>query len=49
MLVDEMDMLLTRSMDVVYDFFNWPTLDRSSIVVIGVSNTTSLLDKLQSK
>lgn len=40
--MDELDQLLTTKQDVVYNFFNWPTLAGSKLVVIAVSNTMNL-------
>ncbi|KAE9385151.1 hypothetical protein BT96DRAFT_960792 [Gymnopus androsaceus JB14] len=35
-LMDELDQLLTTKQDVVYNFFNWPTLAGSKLVVIAL-------------
>ena len=48
-LLDELDFLVTRSYDVIYDFFNWPSLDRANIVVLGIANAMNLIDNMHSK
>ncbi|GAX09731.1 origin recognition complex subunit 1 [Fistulifera solaris] len=51
LLLDEIDYLVTPKEEVLYDFFNWPATSRSvgapfNLVVIGISNTLDLLDRL---
>lgn len=48
-LVDEIDYLYTKSQNVVYDFFNWPLLLRSKLIVIGIANTSDLPDLLHAR
>ncbi|KAI0289768.1 hypothetical protein BC826DRAFT_1030372 [Russula brevipes] len=38
-LMDELDQLMTAKLDVVYNFFNWPTLAGAKLVVLAVANT----------
>ena len=45
-LVDEMDLLLTKSQAVLYNLFEWPTRPGSGLAVIGVANTMDLPDRL---
>jgi origin recognition complex subunit 1 len=45
-LVDELDLLVTRSQQVLYNLFEWPTRARSGLAVIGVANTMDLPDRL---
>jgi hypothetical protein len=45
-LMDELDQLFTTKQDVVYNFFNWPTLPGSQLVVIAVANTMDMPEKL---
>lgn len=45
-LMDELDQLMTTKQDVVYNFFNWPTLVGSKIVVIAVANTMDLPERV---
>ena len=41
-LMDELDQLVTPKQDVVYNFYNWPTLVGSKLVVIAIANTMDL-------
>ena len=41
-LMDELDQVVTPKKDVIYNFFNWPTLIGSKLVVIAVANTMDL-------
>lgn len=43
--MDELDQLMTTKQDVVYNFFNWPTLVGSKLVVIAVANTMDLPER----
>ncbi|THV01003.1 P-loop containing nucleoside triphosphate hydrolase protein [Dendrothele bispora CBS 962.96] len=45
-LMDELDQLVTSKQDVVYNFFNWPTLAKSKLVVIAVANTMDLPERV---
>jgi origin recognition complex subunit 1 len=45
-LMDELDQLFTAKQDVVYNFFNWPTLPNSQLIVIAVANTMDMPEKL---
>ncbi|GLB40727.1 putative P-loop containing nucleoside triphosphate hydrolase protein [Lyophyllum shimeji] len=45
-LMDELDQLVTAKQDVVYNFFNWPTLAGSKLVVIAVANTMDLPERV---
>ena len=44
--MDELDQLVTPKQDVVYNFFNWPTLVGSKLVVIAVANTMDLPERV---
>jgi len=46
--MDELDQLVTAKQDVVYNFFNWPNLPQSKLVVIAVSNTHDLPERVMS-
>ena len=48
MLMDELDQLMTAKQDVVYNFFNWPTLAGSKLVVLAVANTMDLPERVMS-
>ncbi|CDO71789.1 hypothetical protein BN946_scf184939.g13 [Trametes cinnabarina] len=48
-LMDELDQLMTSKQDVVYNFFNWPTLAGSKLVVLAVANTMDLPERVMSR
>ncbi|KIR34736.1 origin recognition complex subunit 1 [Cryptococcus deuterogattii MMRL2647] len=48
-LMDELDQLLTSKQDVVYNFFNWPTMRDSQLFVIAVANRMDLPQQLAAK
>lgn len=48
-LLDELDYLITRDFEVMYNFFNWPRIEGATIVIVGIANTMDLPEKLQSK
>ncbi|CAE7196722.1 unnamed protein product [Rhizoctonia solani] len=47
-LMDELDQMVTTKQDVVYNFFNWPNLPESNLVVIAVANTHDLPERTMS-
>eukprot|EP00850_Spirogloea_muscicola_P007219 SM000036S13263 [mRNA] locus=s36:186500:191523:+ [translate_table: standard] len=46
LLVDELDLLMTKKQTVLYNLFNWPTLPGSQLVVVGIANTMDLPERL---
>ncbi|PVF93593.1 P-loop containing nucleoside triphosphate hydrolase protein [Serendipita vermifera] len=44
-LMDELDQLVTTKQDVVYNFFNWPNLTGSKLIVLAVANTHDLPER----
>lgn len=44
-LMDELDQLVTRSQGVMYNFFNWPQLKHSRLIVLAVANTMDLPER----
>lgn len=46
--MDELDQLMTTKQDVVYNFFNWPSLAASKLVVVAVANTHDLPERAMS-
>ncbi|KAK4048492.1 Origin recognition complex, subunit 1 [Microbotryomycetes sp. JL221] len=44
-LVDELDQMLTKTQDVVYNFFNWPHVAHSRLIVLAVANTMDLPER----
>ncbi|XP_020103814.1 origin of replication complex subunit 1-like isoform X1 [Ananas comosus] len=46
LLIDELDLLLTRNQSVLYNILDWPTKPHSKLTVIGIANTMDLPEKL---
>ncbi|CAM0913158.1 unnamed protein product [Alopecurus aequalis] len=46
LLIDELDLLLTRNQSVLYNILDWPTKPNSNLVIIGIANTMDLPEKL---
>jgi origin recognition complex subunit 1 len=46
LVVDELDCLVSKSQEELYNLFNWPTLDGANMLVIGISNTMDLPERL---
>lgn len=46
--MDELDQLMTAKQDVVYNFFNWPTLVGNKLIVLAVANTMDLPERVMS-
>lgn len=44
-LMDELDQLVTRGQGVMYNFFNWPSLSHSRLIVLAVANTMDLPER----
>ncbi|KAF2862799.1 origin of replication binding protein [Piedraia hortae CBS 480.64] len=44
-LMDELDQLVTRNQAVMYNFFNWPQLRHSRLIVLAVANTMDLPER----
>ncbi|KAJ5072045.1 origin recognition complex subunit 1 [Anaeramoeba ignava] len=49
LIIDELDLLVTRNQKVVYNLFDWPRIKNSRLSVIGISNTMDLPEKLLPK
>lgn len=49
LLLDELDMLLSRDQSVLYNLFGWPQAPRARLVVIGIANTLDLPERLLPK
>ena len=45
-LVDELDQIVTKKQNVMYNFFNWPTYEQSKFIVIAVANTMDLPERV---
>ncbi|KAL3529860.1 hypothetical protein ACH5RR_009182 [Cinchona calisaya] len=46
LLIDELDLLVTRNQSVLYNILDWPTKPQSKLIVIGIANTMDLPEKL---
>ncbi|KAG0609829.1 hypothetical protein M758_7G017000 [Ceratodon purpureus] len=46
LLVDELDLLVTRSQSVLYNLFDWPSRANSRLIVIGIANTMDLPERM---
>ena len=44
-LLDELDAMVTKSQDIMYNFFNWTTYENAKIIVIAVANTMDLPER----
>ena len=44
--VDELDMIVTKRQDVVYDIFDWAATESSKLSVISIANTLDLPERL---
>lgn len=44
-LMDELDQLVTKNQGVMYNFFNWPGLRHSRLIVLAVANTMDLPER----
>lgn len=45
-LLDEVDFLLTRDANIIYNFYDWPNVANSNLLVISVSNVMDLPERL---
>jgi origin recognition complex subunit 1 len=48
-LLDEMDYLLSRDNNVIYNFMEWTQQETSRLYVIGIANTMNLPEQLSQK
>ncbi|KAI3449954.1 hypothetical protein Pfo_006619 [Paulownia fortunei] len=46
LLIDELDLLVTKNQSVLYNILDWPTKPNSKLIVIGIANTMDLPEKL---
>lgn len=44
-IMDELDQLVTKSQNVVYNFFNWPALPNSKLIVVAIANIMDLPER----
>jgi len=45
-LMDELDLLVTKKQEVLYSFFDWPNKTNSRLIVIAVANTMDLPERV---
>ncbi|XP_004345448.2 Cdc6B protein [Capsaspora owczarzaki ATCC 30864] len=45
LILDEMDQLETRTQEILYKLFEWPTLPGSRVILIGIANALDLVDR----
>ena len=48
-LLDELDMLITKKQTLLYNLFNWPSYDNSRLIIIGIANMMDLPERFLSK
>ncbi len=48
-LIDEMDFLMEKSDNVLYNFFQWPLQQGSRLIVLGIANTMDLPERLSTR
>ncbi|XP_016899376.1 origin of replication complex subunit 1B-like [Cucumis melo] len=46
LLIDELDLLVTRNQSILYNILDWPTKPQAKLIVIGIANTMDLPEKL---
>ncbi|CAF1171110.1 unnamed protein product [Didymodactylos carnosus] len=49
LLLDEVDYFYTRNQDILYNFFDWPNLPYSKLIVIAIANTMDLPETMMKK
>jgi Cdc6-like AAA superfamily ATPase len=49
LVIDEIDFLINKSKNLLYNIFNWTTYEGSKLIVISISNTLDLPNKLSQK
>lgn len=49
LLVDEVDVLVTKNQKVIYNIFDWPSRPGVPLVVLAISNTMNLTEQMKAK
>jgi origin recognition complex subunit 1 len=49
LVIDEMDLLVTRTQQLLYNLFDWPTHRAARLVILGIANTLDLPERLLPK
>ncbi|KAI9486029.1 MAG: P-loop containing nucleoside triphosphate hydrolase protein [Benjaminiella poitrasii] len=47
-LMDELDLLVTKKQTVMYNFFDWPSRPLSKLIVVAIANTMDLPERIMS-
>ncbi|PIO60029.1 hypothetical protein TELCIR_18490 [Teladorsagia circumcincta] len=48
-LVDELDQLCTKKQELIYDIFNWTTIESARVSVMAIANTLDLPERMLSQ
>ena len=48
-LLDELDALVTPKQELLYNLFDWPSYANSRLLIISISNTMDLPERMQTK
>jgi origin recognition complex subunit 1 len=49
LLLDELDALITRKQNLLYNLFNWPAYENSKLIIVAIANTMDLPEGFLSK
>ena len=49
LLLDELDALITRKQNLLYNLFNWPAYVNSKLIIVAIANTMDLPEGFLSK
>lgn len=45
-MLDELDQMVTRKQEVMYNFFEWPNRPASKLIIVAIANTMDLPEKM---
>ncbi|WAR11465.1 CDC6-like protein, partial [Mya arenaria] len=48
MVLDEIDQLDSKNQEILYTIFEWPSLKKSRLILVGIANALDLTDRLES-
>jgi Cdc6-like AAA superfamily ATPase len=46
--MDELDLLVNKKQDVIYNMFNWPNMPNSNLTLVAIANTMDLPERTMS-